>query len=373
MHRHLAWFLPTIIFCFAAKFSAGQNPASLPRDTTLSMPEKTFETFWLTFEDRYAFFKIRKIDWKETYRKYRPMINSSTSDDSLFSVLSQMVATFQDDHINIIIPNQRQFTSEKPSRFMSEFSSDSLRRMFWQMADTTLYRKGFPKILGAGPAYRGRKLFEYSFANGYGYLRFTRCFASTETEGEPPKDAALSGDILDSVLELFGPVKAMLIDVRVNIGGNDDFAYAVANRFTSKKILGHTKHVRVGGYENFGPPEEWYIEPKGKKQFIVPIAVLTNDQTASAGDVFAMIMKALPDVKTVGENTLGIYSDMYGFELPNKWLVSLSHQRYYAADGKCYESIGTPVDKKVKNTKKDLVRGEDPVIIAAINMIDKKR
>ena len=89
--------------------------------------------------------------------------------------------------------------------------------------------------------------------------------------------------------------------------------------------------------------------------------------------LFAMIMKALPHVKTVGENTLGIYSDMYGFELPNNWLVSLSHQRYYAADGKCYEGIGTPVDKKVLNTKEDLLRGEDPVIIEAINMLNKRR
>jgi len=136
-------------------------------------------------------------------------------------------------------------------------------------------------------------------------------------------------------------------------------------------VLGHTKRVRKGGYEDFGSPEKWYIEPKGKKQFIVPVAVLTNDQTASAGDVFAMIMKALPDVKTIGENTLGIYSDMYGFELPNKWLASLSNQRYYAADGKCYEGSGTPVDKKVMNTKSDLQAGKDPVIIAAIDMLNK--
>jgi len=84
-----------------------------------------------------------------------------------------------------------------------------------------------------------------------------------------------------------------------------------------------------------------------------------------------MIMKALPHVKTVGENTLGIYSDMYGFELPNKWLVSLSNQRYYAADGMCYEGKGTPVDKKVHNTRKDLQMGRDPVIIAAISILGK--
>ncbi len=371
MARRFAALLLTIFICFGITILFGQNPASLPRDTTLSNSEKSFEAFWLTFEDHYAFFKVRNIDWKNTYKKYRPMVNASTTDDSLFSILSRMVAPFQDDHINIIIPNQRQFTAEKPSRFLHEFSSDSVRQLFWQMVDTTLYQKGFPAIQSAGPEFRGSKLFEYTFSSGYGYLRFTRCFASAETDDDPPKDAALAGDILDSVLESFGTVKAILIDVRVNIGGNDEFAYAVADRFASKKVLGHTKRIKKGGYEDFGSPQKWYIEPKGKKQFIVPVAVLTNDQTASAGDVFAMIMKALPNVKTIGENTLGIYSDMYGFELPNKWLVSLSNQRYYAADGKCYEGRGTPVDKKVMNMKSDLQAHKDPVIVAAIEMLSQ--
>jgi carboxyl-terminal processing protease len=61
----------------------------------------------------------------------------------------------------------------------------------------------------------------------------------------------------------------------------------------------------------------------------------------------AMIMKALPQVKIVGDNTLGIYSDMYGFELPNKWLALLSNQRYFNNKGICYEGLGTPVDVKV--------------------------
>src|SRR5688572_17835462 len=248
MLRVYSSLLSIIICFFSAAWCVGQNPASLPKDTTLSMPEKTFETFWLTFEDHYAFFKIRNIDWKETYRKYRPMINASTTDDSLFSIFSRMVAPFQDDHINIIIPNQRQFNAEKPSRFLHEFPTDSLRQLFWQMVDITLYKKGFRAIQSAGPAYRDKKLFDYSFNNGYGYVRFTRCFASTETDDDPPKDAALAGNILDSVLALFPPVKAMVIDVRANIGGNDEFAYEVAGRFTGKRILGHTKHVRKGGY-----------------------------------------------------------------------------------------------------------------------------
>lgn len=94
------------------------------------MPEKNFEVFWQTFEDNYAFFKLRNIDWKATYKKYRWKVDSTTSDDSLFSILSQMVAPFNDDHINIIIPGKRQFTVEKPSAFLREFPTGIIKGFF---------------------------------------------------------------------------------------------------------------------------------------------------------------------------------------------------------------------------------------------------
>ena len=136
-------------FCIYA-----QNPASPPRDTTASLPEQSFESFWQTFEDRYAFFKLRGIDWQAAYNKYRPMVNKNTTDDSLFAILSRMVAPFHDDHINIIIPNTRQFTAEKPSHFLKEFSSPELQQQFWKMVDATLLRNKFDSLKLAGPEYR---------------------------------------------------------------------------------------------------------------------------------------------------------------------------------------------------------------------------
>ena len=165
--------------------------------------------------------------------------------------------------------------------------------------------------------------------------------------------------------------KTLIIDVRDNVGGNDEFSYEVANRFTAKKTIGMYKKTRNGGYEDFNEAETWYIEPKGNPNFLKTVILLTNDKTVSAGDVFALIMKELPNVKIIGENSRGIYSDMYGFELPNKWLVSLSNQRYYNAAMICYEGSGTPVDIVVKNTRKDLEKMSDPVIMKALSIAKK--
>ena len=334
------------------------------------MPEKTFETLWLTFEDHYAFFKLRNIDWKKTYELYRPTVNANTTDDELFDTFSKMLAPFQDNHINVIIPSKKQFKSTKPSSFVKEFPSDSLRNAFWKMVDNTLFKNGFSKIKYAGPKFNGKELFAYTTSKQYAYLRFNRCFVSQEADNKP--DTEVASKILDSVFANFKSSKILIIDVRDNIGGNDEFAFEVANRLAEKKSIGMIKKTRSGGYEDFGTPETWYFEPNGNPKFSKPVIVLTNDKTVSAGDVFALIMKGLPKVRIIGENSRGIYSDMYGFELPNKWLVSLSNQRYYTPNMICYEGTGTPVDIIVKNRKQDLLKNTDPMIIKALEIGIKK-
>jgi carboxyl-terminal processing protease len=352
-------------------FVFGQNPVTMPKDTTLSFQEKNFETLWLTFEEHYAFFKLRNIDWKKTYQQYRPTVNANTSDDELFEIFSKMLAPFQDNHINVIIPSKKQFKSTKPSTFIKEFPTDSLRQLFWTMVDQTLAKNGFGQLKYAGAEYNGKPLFSYSTSKKYAYLRFNRCFVSEEEENSK-LDAEAASKLLDSVFLNFTSSKTLIIDVRDNIGGNDEFSYEVAGRFAEKKSIGMFKKNRKGGYEDFGETETWYIEPKGKPNFLKPVIVLTNDKTVSAGDVFALIMKEIPKVKIIGENTRGIYSDMYGFELPNKWLISLSNQRYYNVNMICYEGSGTPVDIIIKNKRQDLDKMTDPIIIKALNMAKKK-
>lgn len=358
------------LFILATTHIFGQNPATYPKDGTLSLPEKTFETLWLTFEDHYACFKLRNIDWKKTYAQYRPTVNKNTTDDELFETFSKMLAPFEDNHINVIIPSKKQFKSTKPSSYAKEFPTDSLRTLFWSMVDETLVKNGFEKPKYAGSKFHNKNLFTYTTSKKYGYLRFNRCFVSDDAESKP--DAEVAGKILDSIFQDFSSSKVLIVDVRDNIGGNDEFSYEVTGRFAAKKAIGMYKKTRNGGYEDFGEPETWYIEPKGNPNFLKPVVLLTNDKTVSASDVFALIMKELPKVTLVGENSRGIYSDMYGFELPNKWLVSLSHQRYYNADMVCYEGTGTPVDIVVKNTKEDLVKMSDPVLMKALSLANKK-
>jgi len=360
-----------IIFASCRVIIDGETqPASQPTHVAESLPEKTFEVFWQTFEDHYAFFDIRGVDWQKTYDTFRPMVNGSTSEDSLFNILCAMVKPLQDDHVEIYYIKKRsyqEFTASKSSPFLHEFPGANGLKNFWRMVDHTLIENGFHQPVDFGPKENGIPLFTFSASASAGYIRFTRCNVSGETQNDQAKDAMRAGKLLDSILVKLGPKEKIILDIRANEGGFDEFAYAIASRFADTTHIGHYKQKRNGGYADFTPLVPHYIKPQGV-QHLKPVFILTNDQSASAADVFAMIMNALPNTTLVGEHTTGIFSDMFGFMLPNGWLASLSNERYFSHDMKCYESLGVPVDIEIRNTRKDLVTKRDPVLEKALEL-----
>ncbi|MEO5888807.1 MAG: serine hydrolase [Ferruginibacter sp.] len=350
-----------------------QNPVSYPKDTVgLSAPELNFEIVWHTFEDNYANFRLREVDWHQVYKDYRPRISAQTSDDSLYSIFTEMLSLFQDNHINLIVPGVKQFKSAKPSQFVNEFPTDSLKTAFWNLAKITVPAAGLGQLQFIGPARDGKPLFTYAAAGKFGYLRFNRCFVDGSADNIP--DAVVAGKYLDTIFKKFEKLEGLVIDTRDNIGGNDEFAYEVADRFVTTKQVGSYKKTRktAGGYEEMVNPQTWYLEPKGTKPFTKPVFLLTNDKTVSAADVFALLMRQLPQVRIAGTNTRGIFSDMYGFTLPNKWLLSLSNERYFDADLVNYERVGVPVDIEIRNHQTDLLAKKDPVLTAAVNILKNK-
>lgn len=82
-------------------------------------------------------------------------------------------------------------------------------------------------------------------------------------------------------------------------------------------------------------------------------------------------IKSTAENQNHGENTTGIFSDMYFFKLPNKWEISLSNRRYFSNKNICYEGVGIPPDIKVSNTKDDLMTMTDPVLRAALDTLEK--
>lgn len=331
-------------------------------------PVINFDAFYKVFNDNYAFFSLHKVNWQAPYKKYRLKVNAGISSDSLFNVMSAMLKPLGDSHVNLIdAEHRKKFNAAGPSQFMSEFDTDSLRKTFWQTADTTLARNGFKDLRGYGPFFKNKPLFYFTVNDSYAYLRITRCFAYIK-DGEIDEEN-LEMRVLDSLMASHRDLKGIMIDIRGNIGGDDKFSYEVAGRFTAAPVTGHLKQERIASTAKYTKLKKWIIVPKGSVPFTNPVVLLTNDKTVSAAEVLALAMKQLPQVAIIGSNTEGNLSDMFSQDLPNGWTVTLSNQRYYSPAMVCYEGKGIPVDEKVLNTRDDLAAKRDKVIERALKVL----
>jgi len=325
-------------------------------------PVETFEACWKLFNEDYASFEEKDIDWSEAYKKYRPQVNENTTDNELFVVLTNMLKPLGDAHINLIAKNiDTAFSADRYSRITDEIRSLKGRKRPYieAMMNETLYQNGFSEINKIGPVFRDDTLFSYSKSSEIGYVRFFRSFSKPSKMIGPSLD-----DEIDQIFKYFNDMKSIIIDVRFNMGGDDAFSQKITGRFVSEKTVGFRKQTRKK--QKFGELKDKYIKPEGENPFTGQVVLLKNDQTFSAADVLALMMASLPNATLIGEPSHGSYSDLAGRKLPNGWRVTLSNQRYYSIDMKNYEGKGTPVDIEVMNTREDFDTKDDSVLKEAI-------
>lgn len=338
----------------------------------LSRPEKDFETFWTTYKDNYAFFKLKGINWDSTYLNYRPLVTAQTNEKQLIAILDQMVEPLHDGHITISKGEEVLFKSNKPSPFKQEFKG--VESQFWHTVDTTLQSNGFQKLVGVGPTFKGENLYYFSQSPQIGYIRISRCFGNLESIFDDKKevlDTKLMLKLFDSLLVKLENSKGIIIDLRANGGGHGGLE--LASRFVKNKTLTHYKSIKIkGNYDTFSEMEPQYIAPNKGTQYLKPIIILTNDKTASSAEDFTISLYKQDNVTTIGTNTSGMLSDMFNGTLSNKVSFTLSNQVYYSIAKEILEDKGVTVTYNIVNTKQDIANKKDPVIAKAIAILNGK-
>ena len=321
-------------------------------------PERNFEALWKTFNKRYPFFKLRKVDWNKQYRTYRPKVTGKTSDDELFNIVCRMLAPLNDGHIELkakLRGKKRYFNPEKKPRFWQEFTKPEIKQLF-KTTEKTLVRNGFGR-----PKENQAWMLHYCRSRTIGYIRIL------ELDGVKKPDLKAA---LDTIAADFDRLDGFIIDIRNCPGGEDSIAITIINRFCDRKRIAFRRRTKIGpGERDYTRLKTWYLEPQGRTQFTRPIALLTCDSVFSGGEAFALAIRELPHVTIIGDHTNGIFSYQLEKELPNGWEYRLSYQTYFSADMVCYEGNGVPVDIKMLNRKADIERGVDPLITRALEVL----
>jgi len=333
--------------------SCAKAPAN-PKD-----PVANFEVFWNTFNEHYAFFRERGVDWNEVGATYRAQINGQTTDAELLEIFRKIFRQLQDDHVGLIAGRERvnagypsvltrlgEAMSKRPASDHTSGAAALLKSSWDRYLDP-----GSIELLGkhaaVGSAAKG--------AIGYAMI--------SAEEGE-------AADI-DALFARFAGKRGLILDMRLNSGGDDRLGLALAGSLTAQVRPGFSKCARDG--DGFTPVQRTTVQPR-PKAFSGPVVVLISPLNWSAGENFAMTIKDFPNVVVVGDRTGGVHSDTLIKYLPNGWRFTLSNEVFTAPDGTTYETVGVPPDLLVPyDPEANLADGVDPQIEKALYLLGSDR
>ncbi|MCK8521240.1 S41 family peptidase [Aquimarina sp. D1M17] len=302
-------------------------------------PKINFDHFWNIFNDYYAFFETRNIDWAQ-YENLRDQVTA----DNFYDILEELAYQLEDGHVSIVDQeNSVEINSGDPrliERLNASLSGDFLieregdySNLVDRKVNTILGR-----YLGGNFEIDDNERMVWGSINDE-----VGCIIIGSMEGYGTSfDNELSAlnAVLDRImndLEASG-VSKLVIDLRFNDGGFDTVALDIVSRFIDQERVSYFKKARLGN--SFTENKAFTVAPKGNFQFTGDIVVLTSPYTISAAELFALCIKDLPYVTIVGENTSGAFSTILEHVLPNGATVGLSNEVYSDAQGEVFEVVG---------------------------------
>lgn len=348
---------------------------------TEATPLNVFEHFRYSYQDFYAFFNERGIDWSARVAEAQTAVHDGMSDDALFSVLAQMLEPIDDGHVqlsgngNVYRPAQLKGankTIEEAFAEQSEFSdiqnfANAVSQQYWETIGSYLDDNSVNSFDGAIPD----RVVWGTMGNGtVGYLYIaSMAYFSPEADGlDEAANLAAIESVMNDVMRDLRDTQALIIDVRKNGGGHDEVSFEIASRFMDQSTLVGSKYAR--SYQGETQPVEVRVQPAEGTPYLNPVAVIAGVETASAAETFLLAMDTLPQVTLVGENSNGILSDVLEKTLPNGWEIWLANEVYLDSAGESHEVTGVASEVEAPVFSLQAIEaGYNPAIDTALQVL----
>lgn len=319
---------------------SNQNPTCLPDQIAdTDDPKVNFDHFWNIFNDYYAFFEARNVDWSQ-YESLRDQVTT----DNFYDILEELVVLLEDGHVSIIddengieidsgLPKLLEKFNENLSGDLIVENGDDVGELFNQKATTIV-----TEYLGGDFEIDERRNIVWGLINDtVGYVNILTMAGYGSDFSNEMSTLNLILDTMMNDISASG-VSKLIIDIRLNGGGHDTAALDIVSRFMDQERFLYTKKFRLG--DSFTEKRAVSVGPKGDFQFTGDIVLLTSPASISAADLFALCMKDLPYVTIVGENTAGALSNVLSHTLPNGAEIGLSNEVYEDPQGVIFEVVG---------------------------------
>lgn len=315
-------FRPFLLLTIVASLSA-----CVPREPSVSDPEKNLDALWKIMDERYCYFEEKGVDWDKVHEKYRKELSKreQVSDFQLFDLLSAMLGELKDGHVNLISSFDVSSYSEwkgEPTEGLNIYARKK------ELPGVKRHSGGVSYVLCA---------FKDDPTVSFGYFDY----------------GSFSGSLgdLTTIFRVFSDAKGLIIDLRGNGGGNlSNSALLLSRFFDERTLVGYMSHKTGPDHEDFSPLKPLYVEPYDNEEgrwTKKPVLILQDRSCYSATNDFLTKIALAKNVTRLGLKSGGGGGLPSSQELPNGWRVRFSSVRNYDADKKSIEG-GIEPDIEIK-------------------------
>jgi len=302
-----------------------------------------FDQAWDKFDATYPKFVLRpEVDWNAQKARYRPLAESAATTWEAGTAIALMLENLRDLHVWVKAGDEACPTYQRvrPANFS------------WQGTQAAVGEvRGAKNDVAVGRT-----------KDGIGYI-------GSFGLGDPEAVNAF-----DAALEELGDCWALVLDLRMNGGGNEVSAQQMAGRFTDKKKVYSQSRVRDDPKDraSLKPAQPRSLEPRGPWRWAQPVVVLQGRKTMSSAESFAAMLGTCSNVTTMGDATAGASANPETLELPGGIVVNVPRWNDMDAAGKPIEDVGFPPKVPFAATPTSFTSDKDALVTAAIEKLRKQ-
>lgn len=305
--------------------------------SSIEDPGSLVAAVWQDYDRWYAFFPVQSLDWGAVGAAYLDSAGHVQPGQPTAALIGRMIGRLGDGHADLTTPFGT--FGGWPSGYDMHFDWELVRGYFAQPARQT----------------SSGRLHYATLEGGVGYVLINSFAGNGWREEIDEAFLALSG------------ASALIIDIRPNGGGSEDFARDVAARFYDEERVYRRARFRNGpAHTDLGPPVSFTLRPAQSGRMTAPVAVVTGRRNVSASEDFVLMMRVLPRAVTVGDTTRGVGSYPMLRALSNGWRYRIPQSQQSTPDGFVYNWKGLPPQIPVVWDESVVMAGRDPYIDAAL-------
>lgn len=283
------WYLLCLVFSLLLS-PALPGFQSEARGDTLAL----FEQVWDDFDQNYAYFNHKQIDWDQVKRDYAPRFAAELTPYDFAIHLNEMLQILHDWHVWVEKPDGEflgfdgTYTINYPQTLFLKYTRDG---HYEKLGDNVIY---------------------HAVVDG----NIAHIVIDTLSQEQ---FAGITENDIQALFDRYAETDGMIIDIRANSGGSEENAKRFASHFTKEeRVYGHVQY-RIPGEDHNGFESliTKTLEPSADLHYGKPVVCLIGQRCMSSAEWFTLMMRACPNVALIGDKTRGASGNPRLFSLSN--------------------------------------------------------